>query len=94
MITQHSWMFLSSYERLRERLLRNITVNMVHLGARAFDEIGGEVVQTTTFVRRILYIKGYKAKYIRVVDGTSQQEKEKIFILSKKKISHRARTIL
>lgn len=85
MITQHSWMFLSSYERLRERLLRNITVNMVHLGARAFDEIGGEVVQTTTFVRRILYIKGYKAKYIRVVDGTSQQEKEKIFILSKKK---------
>lgn len=50
MITQHSWMFLSSYEKLREKLMSNITVNMTHLGARAFDEIGGEVVQTTAIV--------------------------------------------
>ena len=52
MITQHSWMFLSSFEKLRGKLLHTDIVNMAHLGARAFEEIGGEVVQTTSFVIR------------------------------------------
>lgn len=80
LITQHSWMFLSSYESLRRKLLRDITVNMVHLGARAFDEIGGEVVQTTAFVRRRLVAKRYRANYVRVITGLSQIEKEKMFL--------------
>ncbi len=47
MINQHSWMFLSSYEKLRIKLLENHRIDtLVHLGARAFDEIGGEVVQS------------------------------------------------
>lgn len=46
MITMHSWMFLSSYEKLRTKLLKtNTIVNMAHLGTRAFEDIGGEVVQ-------------------------------------------------
>ena len=45
MITMQSWMFLSSYEAMREKLLRQDTIlSMAHLGARAFDSIGGEVV--------------------------------------------------
>ena len=56
-------------------------VNMAHLGARAFEEIGGEVVQTTTFVRRKGNpISGYKAFYSRLVDGSSQDEKEKMYL--------------
>ena len=51
MITQHAWMFLSSFEKLREKMMLTETVSMAHLGARAFEEIGGEVVQTTSFVR-------------------------------------------
>ncbi len=51
MINQHSWMFLSSYEKLRIKLLENHKIDtLVHLGARAFDEIGGEVVQSVAFV--------------------------------------------
>lgn len=51
MINQHSWMFLSSYEALRIKLLENHTIDtLVHLGARAFEEIGGEVVQSVAFV--------------------------------------------
>ena len=50
MITQHAWMFLSSFEKLGTKLQAVDTVNMAHLGARAFEEIGGEVVQTTSFV--------------------------------------------
>ncbi len=51
MINQQSWMFLSSFEALRKKLLEEDTiVVMAHLGAHAFETIGGEVVQTTTFV--------------------------------------------
>ena len=53
MITQHAWMFLSSFEKLRTKLLAdNDIINMAHLGARAFEEVGGEVVQTTSWVMR------------------------------------------
>ena len=51
MINQHSWMFLSSYEKLREKIIKHHHIDtMVHLGARAFEEIGGEVVQSVAFV--------------------------------------------
>jgi type II restriction/modification system DNA methylase subunit YeeA len=79
MITQHAWMFLSSYEKLREKLNTRTTLNMAHLGARAFDEIGGEVVQTTAFVGLNKNIANYKANYKRLVDFAGEAEKEAAF---------------
>ena len=80
MITQHAWMFLSSYEKLREKMMLTETVNMAHLGARAFEEIGGEVVQTTSFVRCRTHIDDYKGTYCRLMKPTSQQGKEDMFL--------------
>ena len=80
MITQHAWMFLSSFEKLREKMMLTETVNMAHLGARAFEEIGGEVVQTTAFVRCANHVAGYKAIYCRLIGPTSQQGKENMFL--------------
>ena len=80
MITQHSWMFLSSFEKLREKMMLTETVNMAHLGARAFEEIGGEVVQTTAFVRCANHVEGYKGTYCRLIEPTSQQGKEEMFL--------------
>lgn len=80
MITQHSWMFLSSFEKLRGKLLRYDIVNMVHLGARAFEEIGGEVVQTTAFVLTKCEASEFNATYIRLVDYNSQHSKEEAFL--------------
>lgn len=80
MITQHAFMFLSSYEKLRTKLLLKNIVNMAHLGARAFEEIGGEVVQTTAFVLRKSNVKGYKSTFVRLVDFNSQQAKEEAFL--------------
>ena len=76
MITQHAWMFLSSYEKLREKLKMNSIVNMAHLGARAFDEIGGEVVQTTAFVSCGRRVVDFKGTYVRLVDIVGEWEKE------------------
>ena len=80
MITQHAWMFLSSFEKLRAKLLLKDTVNMVHLGPRAFEEIGGEVVQTTSFVLRNSNIADYKGTYCRLIEPTTQQGKEDMFL--------------
>jgi SAM-dependent methyltransferase len=50
MVTMQSWMFLSSFEAMRERMLCEKTVaTMAHLGAGGFGSIAGEVVQTTVF---------------------------------------------
>ena len=80
MITQHSWMFLSSFEKLRKKMMQNEIINMAHLGARAFEEIGGEVVQTTSFVQCLSHIGGYKGTYCRLVEANSQNGKEKMFL--------------
>lgn len=80
MITQHAWMFLSSFEKLRSKLQLNDIVNMAHLGPRAFEEIGGEVVQTTSWVLRKSHIEKYKGTYCRLIEPTTQQGKEKMFL--------------
>ena len=88
LITQQSWMFINSYEQLRCKLLENETiVNMAHLGPRAFEEIGGEVVQTTSFVLRSLPIPGFLSSYVRLVDINSQDGKETEFLRAKSKES-------
>lgn len=86
MITMHSWMFLSSFEKLRKKLLKdNNIINMAHLGAKAFEEIGGEVVQTTAFVRQKTHIPTYNGIYFRLVEPTSQNGKEKMFLVGENK---------
>jgi hypothetical protein len=80
MITMQSWMFLSSYEKLRTSILDNQTIlSMAHLGARAFDSIGGEVVSTTAFVIEDNHKPNYKGAFVRLVDGKSEAEKNKMF---------------
>jgi len=80
MITQHGWMFLGSFEKIREKIVEGTIVNMAHLGARAFEEIVGEVVQTTSFVLLNHLDFGYRGKYSRLVSFASQQLKEKNYL--------------
>ena len=77
MINQHSWMFLSSFEKLRKALLQHQTIiNMVHLGARAFAETSGEVVQSTMFIMKKGIVPKFKAQYIRLVDIKDPEKKQ------------------
>lgn len=80
MITMQSWMFLSSYEALRARILGQHTIlGMAHLGSRGFDSIGGEVVSTTAFVLAQPHLPTYQGGYFRLVDGNSEAEKAAMF---------------
>ena len=79
-INQQSWMFLSSFEELRKSILKSkILISMIHLGARTFDEIGGEVVQSTAFIIQNSYTN-YKAQFIKVTSGKSSAEKENLYL--------------
>jgi type II restriction/modification system DNA methylase subunit YeeA len=74
-VTMQSWMFLSSFEVIRERLLRERTIQtMAQLGARAFSEISGEVVQTTAFVFQAQYVQRYTPVFFRLVEGLEDQK--------------------
>ena len=84
MITQHSWMFLSRYQDLRLAILSGTSfVNMTHLGPRAFETIGGEVVQTTSFILRNNPLSGGRSigLFIRLVEDfpTAQSKEEGFF---------------
>ena len=86
MITQQSFMFLSTFEKLRVELINNHTIiNMAHLGAHAFEEIGGEVVQATTFVNRNNLIENYKSTFHRLTEFNSESKKEEEFHNDKNK---------
>ena len=79
MINMHSWMFNSTYFELRNNLLENICIDsLLHLGAHAFDEIGGEVVQSVTFT--IANHCGGTGNYYRLVNGKNSSEKEKLYL--------------
>jgi type II restriction/modification system DNA methylase subunit YeeA len=80
MINMQSWMFLSSYEKLRGKLLSDATLlSMAHLGERGFDTIGGAVVSTTAFVFAKERHKDLKGEYVRLIDGRNEAEKASQF---------------
>ena len=85
MINMHSWMFILSYETLRSKLLKEENfISMCHLGARAFEDIGGEVVQTTAFVmRRNNKLNDYKSIFYKLKDVYGERSKENLFINNK-----------
>lgn len=81
MINMQSWMFLSSFEKLRTRLLEENRIdNMLHLGPRTFDELSGEVVQNTAFVVTKGQTNVCKGAYYRLVEGRNCSDKEQLFL--------------
>jgi len=81
MITQHAWMFLSSIEKLREKFVKDDLIDsLVHLGARAFEEIGGEVVQSAAFVFLAAKPETDTSVFVRLVDYKDAKLKEVKFL--------------
>jgi len=79
MITQQAWMFLSSFEKFRMDLANTTILSLLQLGAHAFDEIGGEVVQTVIFVFSPMKCDNYIGSYMDLTRGASEEEKKTMF---------------
>ena len=84
MINMQSWMFLSSFEKLRTHLLSQLHIDsMLHLGPRTFDELSGEVVQNTAFVISKHTPLEDGGTYYRLVDGNNCSAKEALFLANR-----------
>ena len=81
MITQHAWMFISSFENLRTKIYDRKFVSLVHLGIKAFEEIGNDVVQTCAFVSQGKMNSNFVSKCVRLVDCKNYFEKEQEYLL-------------
>lgn len=80
-VNMQSWMFLSSFEKMRESLLDTKTfITMAHLGARAFGQISGEVVQTTAWVLNKKHVDGFQPSFLRLVDGKEEDKKQALLL--------------
>lgn len=89
LITQHSWMFLNSYAEFRKEIIdREYLDSMLHLGTRAFDDIGGEVVQSVAFVIRKGLDLNYRGVYIRVTEERNSDKKRNAFFDNKNKFNY------
>lgn len=74
MITQHAWMFLGSFERLREKILRQNIITMAHLGIGTFEDLNSKVVQSVAFTIRKNHTPNYKGIYDRLFEKQGLQE--------------------
>lgn len=87
-VNMQSWMFLSSYQAMREKLLDMHTfITMAHLGARAFGQISGEVVQTTAFVLAKKPVSTYRPTFFRLIEGN--EEVKRLALLNKENVYNR-----
>lgn len=86
MINMQGWMTLSTYERLRLWLVDTKSViTLLQLGPHAFDTIGGEIVQTASFVIRSHGEPNMYGSYYDLQDGKSESEKQQAFFSENKK---------
>lgn len=81
MITQHTWMFLTSFTKLRGQLLKDDIVSLLHLGQNAFSarEVG-TIVQTAAFVIRKAEIPGFEGTYLDLCDARTPEDKRLAFL--------------
>ena len=81
MINMQSWMFLSSFEKLRKHIINTMHIDsLLHLGPRTFDEIGGEVVQNAAFVIAKHQPQSEPGSYYRLIEQKTWKAKHEAFI--------------
>ena len=80
MINMQSWMFLSSFEKLRKDIIEHYQIDsLLHLGAHTFDELNGEIVQNAAFVISKYYLNS-QGSYYDLTEGLTCKEKESLFL--------------
>ena len=94
MITMHSWMFLSSFEKLRKYLLKENIVGLIHFGSRAFDNDVGTIVQSVAFIVKNEENPRYRGMYCDVTAGNTPQQKESLFFAGDKRYCISAKEML
>jgi type II restriction/modification system DNA methylase subunit YeeA len=81
LITMQSWMFLPSFQQLRERTIRDKTVmTMAQIGYNSFPTLNSKIAQATVFSVRNLHIEGYRGSYINLNRAPQSADKREVFL--------------
>ncbi|WP_394754591.1 BREX-1 system adenine-specific DNA-methyltransferase PglX [Crenothrix sp.] len=80
-VTMQSWMFLSSYEAMREKLLHDKTISsLVQIGYNSFPEINSKIAQACAFSYINKYIPTFSGSYINLNSAPQSADKNQIFL--------------
>ncbi len=84
-VNMQAWMFISRFEKFRKQILTDHSIlTLAHLGARAFGQISGEVVQTTAWIISAKKLNGFTPSFLRLLDG-GESDKRDALLLQKNK---------
>lgn len=79
MVTIQNWMFLSSFEELRDRILKSrFFANLVQIGYNSFPELNSKVVQATAFVL-VAGADGQNGEFVNLNDAPQSADKHEVF---------------
>jgi hypothetical protein len=81
MINMQTWLFANHFSKIRQKLLSTRSfVSLIQLGPHAFETIGGEVVQTVSFIQRFFSFPHFVGLYCDLSSLESQSKKEEFFL--------------
>ena len=81
MVTMQSWMFLSSYEAMREKLLQNRSIfSLVQIGYNSFPELNSKIAQACGLSMLKTNVQFLKAKYINLNSAPQNSDKNRVFL--------------
>jgi type II restriction/modification system DNA methylase subunit YeeA len=84
MITMQNWMFLSSFEKLRQRLITDHDMaGLIQIGYNSFPELNSKIAQACAFVLRNSSHE-LLGSYLNLNDAPQSADKEKVFLEKKK----------
>lgn len=84
MITMQSWMFLNSFQNMREKLINRYTINsLLQIGFNSFPGMNSQVAHAASFVFRNIMIPKYLGMYFSLNvtgEGSTVADKNQVFL--------------
>ncbi len=81
LVTMQGWMFLSSFEMMRERMLQEKTIfSMVHIGFNSFPSLNSKIALATVFSMKNRLVEGYRSSFINLNNAAQSADKRAIFL--------------
>lgn len=84
MVTMQSWMFLSSYEKMRLDIISKTSIiNQIQIGYNSFPGMNSQIAHATSFIFKNKNIKEYNSKFLNLNNAPITADKNDIFIKCK-----------
>lgn len=81
MVTMQSWMFLSSFEQMREKILAERSIlSLVQIGYNSFPEINSKIAQACSFCMMASYVSDCLGAYVNLNDAYPSADKSAVFL--------------